>query len=61
MDTSMHAIFQALYYDKIDFFEGINIDITSASKECDIWYYWHFLDKEFISFKCMLVLGVMMH
>ena len=28
-----------LYCDKIDFSEGIDIDKTSASKECDICHY----------------------
>ena len=36
-----------LYYDKIDRSEEININKTSASKECDICHYWHFLDKGF--------------
>ena len=36
-----------LYYDKIDVCEGIDINKTSVSKECDISHYWCFLDKEF--------------
>ena len=36
-----------LEYDKIDISEGININKTNASKECDICYYWYFLDKNF--------------
>ena len=32
-----------LYYDRIDFSEGINVNKTSASKECDICQYWYFL------------------
>ena len=36
-----------LYYDRIDVSEGIDINITSASKECDIFHCWYFLDKEF--------------
>ena len=31
-----------LYYDRIDISEGIDINKTSASKECDISYYWFF-------------------
>ena len=27
--------------------EGIDISKTNASKECDIWHYWYFLDKSF--------------
>ena len=34
-------------YDKIDISEGIDINIASASKECDICHYWYFLDKNF--------------
>ena len=34
-------------YDRIDILEGININKTSASKECDIRHYWYFLDKGF--------------
>ena len=31
-----------LYYDRIDISEGIGINKTSTSKECDISYYWFF-------------------
>ena len=40
-----------LYYDRIDTSEGININKTSASKECLICRYWYFLDK---GFNCQL-------
>ena len=36
-----------LYYDRIHVFEGIDINKTSAKKECDICHYWYFLDKGF--------------
>ena len=36
-----------LEYDRIDISEGIDIDITNASKECKICHYWYFLDKNF--------------
>ena len=36
-----------LYYDRIDVSEGIGVNKTSASKECDICHYWYFLDREF--------------
>ena len=36
-----------LYYDRIDVSEGIDINKTSVSKECDIFHYWYFLDKGF--------------
>ena len=35
-----------LYDDRIDVSEGIYINKTSASKECNIFHYWYFLDKE---------------
>ena len=34
-----------LEYDRIDISEGIDINKTSASKECNICHYWYFLDK----------------
>ena len=36
-----------LYYDRTEVFKGIGIDEISESNECNIWHYWHFLDKEF--------------
>ena len=36
-----------LYYDRIDIFEGIDVNKRSKSKECDICHYWCFLDKGF--------------
>ena len=36
-----------LYYDRIGVSEGINVNKTSASKECDICHSWYFLDKGF--------------
>ena len=36
-----------LEYDRIDIPEGIDINQTNASKECDICHYWYFLDKNF--------------
>ena len=36
-----------LEYDIIDVSEGIYINKTNASKECDIFHYWYFLDKNF--------------
>ena len=35
------------YCDRIDVSEGINIDKTSESKECDICHYCYFLNKCF--------------
>ena len=36
-----------LEYDSIDISEGIGIDKTNKSKECNICHYWYFLDKNF--------------
>ena len=36
-----------LEYDIIDISEGIEINKTNASKECDIYHYWYFLSKNF--------------
>ena len=36
-----------LEYDRIDISEGIDMNKTSSSKECDICHYWYFLDKNF--------------
>ena len=33
-----------LYYYRIDVSEGIDINITSASKECEICHNWYFLN-----------------
>ena len=51
-----------LYYDRIDAFEGIDINKISASKECDICQYWYFLDKgfKFQSYICNACLDVLM-
>ena len=29
-----------MYYDRTDFSEGIDVNKTSKSKECDIYHYW---------------------
>ena len=36
-----------LEYDRIDLSEGIDVNKTNASQECDICYYWHFRDVGF--------------
>ena len=36
-----------LCYDKIKFSEGIDINKTNKSIECDIWHCWYFLYKGF--------------
>ena len=40
-----------LEYDRIDISEGIDVNKTSASKECDICHFWYFKD---IGFRCEL-------
>ena len=39
--------YKILEYDEIDISEGIDINKTSASKECDNCHYWYFLNKNF--------------
>ena len=36
-----------LYYERIDVSEGIDVNKTSASKECDICHCWYFLNHSF--------------
>ena len=36
-----------LQYDKIDVSEGIDVNKTSASKECEFCHYWFFKDVRF--------------
>ena len=36
-----------LFYDRTDVSEGIDINKTSSSKECDTCHYWYFLNKGF--------------
>ena len=36
-----------LYYDRIDVSEGIDVNKTRASTECDICHYWCFLNYRF--------------
>ena len=35
------------YFDRIDVSEGIDVNKTRESKECDICHYWYFLNKGF--------------
>ena len=37
------CILSILYFDRTDVSVGINVNKTSASKECDICHYWYFL------------------
>ena len=36
-----------LEYDRLDIAEGIDVNKTNASKECDIYHYWYFKDTGF--------------
>ena len=36
-----------LWYEKIDFSERIDVNKTSASKECELFHYWLFKDVGF--------------
>ena len=36
-----------LEYDRTDISEGIDVNKTNASKECDICHYWYFKDIDF--------------
>ena len=40
-------IIKMVYYDRIDVSEGIDVNKTSASKECDVCLYWYFLNYRF--------------
>ena len=48
--------YKILEYDRIDFSEGIDINKTNASKECDICHFCFFLDKN-INYKPYLCNG----
>ena len=47
-----------LYYDRINVFETIDVNKTSASKECIICHYWYSLDKRI--FNHLFVIAVIM-
>ena len=36
------------YYDRIDVSEGIDVNKTRESKECNVCRYWYFLNKDFM-------------
>ena len=36
-----------IYVDRIDVFETTDVNKISASKECDVCYYWYFLNYSF--------------
>ena len=47
-----------LEYDRIDISEGIDVNKTSASKECDVCHYWYFKDI-FLSMSHIFAIAVM--
>ena len=36
-----------LYYDRIDLSKGVDVNKTTASKECTVCHYWYFLKYSF--------------
>ena len=36
-----------LYYDRINIYEGIDVNKLSGSKESDVCHYWYFLNYSF--------------
>ena len=46
LDECLYEV-QMLEHDRIDISEGIDINKTNASEECDIYYCWYFLHKNF--------------
>ena len=49
-----------LYYDRIEVSEGIHVNKSSASKECDICHYRYFLNYSF-KFQPMSAIDVMIY
>ena len=50
-----------LWYRKIDVSEGIDINKTSISKECELCHYWHFKDVGFKFEENMFVINVVIY
>ena len=50
----MQATYKMLEYDRIDFSEGMDVNKTSASKECDIRHNWYFkgIDIKYEPYLC---------
>ena len=47
INECLYIINAILYYDRIDISVGIDVNKTSASKQCDICHYWYFLNYSF--------------
>ena len=41
---NVYVKYKMIYYDKTDVSEVIDVNKTSASKECDVFHYWYFLN-----------------
>ena len=54
------ASYEMLQYEKIDVSEGIDIDKTSASEECELFHYF-FLKMLDLNLKSMFVIDVMIY
>ena len=54
------CILSMLYFDRTDVSVGIDVNKTSASKECDICHYWYLLNKGF-KFQPNSVIDVMIY
>ena len=46
LDECLHKLL-ILKYDKIDITDGVDINKTNGSKECDICHYWYILSTNF--------------
>ena len=49
-----------IYNDRIGVSEGIDVNKTSVSKECDVCHYWYFVDKG-LSSKLMFAMVVIIY
>ena len=49
-----------LYFDRIDFSEGVDVNKIGTSKEGDICYYWYFLNTG-LSFNQMSAIDEMIY
>ena len=50
-----------LQYERIDVSEGIGVNKTSASKECEVCHYWFFKDVEDLNLMSMFVVDVLIY
>ena len=48
-----------LYFNRIDFSKGTDVNKTGISKECIIYHYWYFLDKGLVD--QMSAMGIMIY